>query len=103
MLQIVSYDQLPVNNFTCAQGDTDPDSCGNFIDVTVLFNDVWVFDAAAVHASDCNSTAAWTQAFPQTVHGGCRVEVDDASGAWRQICSAPFERYLHTAVFHNGS
>jgi hypothetical protein len=73
--------------------------CGRLVRIGPMYNDIWVYDLSCKRWDDLSCRyRGWTEVFPNTRYGGCKIYTDAISSEMR--CTSPTERYGHAAAVY---
>jgi hypothetical protein len=73
--------------------------CGRVVRIGPLYNDIWTYDLSCERWDDLSCRYdGWTEVFPNTRYGGCKIFTDAISSEMR--CTSPTERYGHAAAVY---
>ena len=73
--------------------------CGRVVRIGPLYNDIWTYDLSCKRWDDLSCRYdGWTNVFPNTRYGGCKIYTDAISTEMR--CTSPTERYGHAAAVY---
>ena len=73
--------------------------CGRLVRIGPMYNDIWIYDLSCKRWDDLSCRYdGWTEVFPNTRYGGCKIYTDAISSEMR--CTSPTERYGHAAAVY---